>query len=248
MKMGLFNYIHHKINEVWKNLHKENADPLELPDPIRKGVYWTRDQTYLPFAENKEVLELGCGYGYTAFLFSKKAKSVIGVDIDDEAIEKARSNYRNASSLNFIREDTLTYLQKNSTKFDVIALFEFIEHIEAEKQKGLIKKIHEALKPEGQLFLSTPNGKFVPFYRKNPFHKHELSVKELLELVNEYFEVEMLKGQIPLFWFFIPLPWAWLEKIWMLFGICEKIHQIRDDPENSRTILLRAKKKVKIEQ
>jgi len=246
--MDLSNYIHHKINEIWKNLHKENADPLELPDPIRRGVHWTRDQTYLPFVANKKVLELGCGYGYSAFLFSKKAKSVIGVDINDEAIGKARSNYRNVLNLNFIREDALTYLQKNSTKFDVIALFEFIEHIEAEKQKELIKKIHEALKPEGQLFLSAPNGKIVPFYRKNPFHKNELSVKELLELVNEYFEVEMLKGQIPLFWFFIPLPWAWLEKIWMLLGIYEKIHQIRDDPENSRTILLRAKKKVKIEQ
>jgi|GEM_PF-6214566 hypothetical protein len=56
----------------------------------------------------------------------------------------------------------------------------------------------------------------------------------------------MLKGQIPLFWFFIPLPWAWLEKFWMQLGIYEKIHQIRDNPENSRTILLRAKKKVKL--
>jgi len=202
----------------------------------------------LPFVENKEVLELGCGYGYTAFLFSKKAKSVIGVDIDNEAIEKARSNYRNISNLNFIREDALNFLQKNSTKFDVIALFEFIEHINATKQKELIKKIHDALKPEGQLFLSTPNGKLVPFYRKNPFHKHELSVKELLELVNEYFEVEMLKGQIPLFWLFIPLPWDLLEKFWIVLGIYEKIHQIRDDPENSRTILLRAKRKARIEQ
>lgn len=202
----------------------------------------------MPFVENKEVLELGCGYGYTAFLFSKKAKSVIGVDIDNEAIEKARSNYRNISNLNFIREDALNFLQKNSTKFDVIALFEFIEHINATKQKELIKKIHDALKPEGQLFLSTPNGKLVPFYRKNPFHKHELSVKELLELVNEYFEVEMLKGQIPLFWLFIPLPWDLLEKFWIVLGIYEKIHQIRDDPENSRTILLRAKRKARIEQ
>jgi len=142
----------------------------------------------------------------------------------------------------------LTFLQKNSTKFDVIALFEFIEHINATKQKELIKKIHDALKPEGQLFLLTPNGKLVPFYRKNPFHKHELSVKELLELVNEYFEVEMLKGQTPLFWFFIPLPWDLLEKFWIVLGIYEKIRQIRDDPENSRTILLRAKKKVKIGQ
>jgi 2-polyprenyl-3-methyl-5-hydroxy-6-metoxy-1,4-benzoquinol methylase len=246
MKMGLLNYIHRKISEVWKNLHKESIDPLELPDPIRRGVYWTKARAYLPFVKNKDVLELGCGYGYTAFLFSRVAKSVIGVDIDSEAIEKARSNYKNVPNLNYIREDALTFLQKNSTRFDVIALFEFIEHIDAEKQRELIRKIHEALKKEGQLFLSTPNGKFVPFYRKNPFHKHELNVKELLKLVNEYFEVEMLKGQIQLFWFFIPLPWAWLEKIWMALGIYEKIHQIRDNPENSRTILLRAKKKVKL--
>jgi len=168
MKMDLFNYIRHKVNEIWRSLHRENVDPSELPDTIRRGVYWTRDQTYLPFVENKEVLELGCGYGYTAFLFSKKAKSVIGVDIDNKAIEKARSNYRNISNLNFIREDALTFLQRNSTKFDVIALFEFIEHIDAMKQKELIRRIHDALKPEGQLFLSTPNGKFVPFYRKIP--------------------------------------------------------------------------------
>jgi len=91
--MRLSNYIRHKIKETWKSLHRENVDSLDLPSTIRRGVYWTRDQIYLPFVKNKEVLELGCGYGYTASLFSKKAKSVVGVDIDNKAIEKARSNY-----------------------------------------------------------------------------------------------------------------------------------------------------------
>lgn len=93
------------------------------------------------------------------------------------------------------------------------------------------------------LFLSTPNGRVIPFYRKNPYHKKELSVKELLELIKDNFEVKEIKGQIPLFWLLIPLPWAWLEKLWIWFRVYEKVHRIRNNPETSRTILLRALRK-----
>ena len=231
-----------KLHEIWKKLHRENADPLELPESIRKGVWDMRAKEFLPFAEGKEVLELGCGYGYNAFLFSKEAERVLGLDIDGETIKKARRNYQGIQNLNFIKEDALSFLEKTEESFDIVILLEFIEHIEVSKQKALIERIAKVSRPKGELFISMPNGKFVPFYRKNPYHKHEMGVKELLGLISKHFKIEEIKGQISLFWFFIPLPWAWLEKLWIKLGIYEKIHQIRNNPENSRTILLRARK------
>ena len=166
--MGLFNYIRHKLHEIWVRLHKENADPLGLPEPVRRGVWETRAVFFLPFIKGKELLELGCGYGYNAFLFSKVAKRVVGVDLDRKAIEKARRNFQGIKNLEFFEEDARTFLkdlEKQGETFDAVALFEFIEHIEEQAQRELIACIFRVLKPQGRLLLSMPNGKIVPFYR-----------------------------------------------------------------------------------
>lgn len=230
-----------------KRLHRENIDPLDLPEPVRRGVWETRVNFFLPFVKEKKVLELGCGYGYDAFLLSKVAKKVVGVDLDQKAIEKARRKFQDSGNLEFFVADAVNFLKEAERKgetFDIVCLFEFIEHIEEKKQRDLIQRIFKIIKPQGRLLLSMPNGKIVPLYRKNPYHKRELSLKELLELLEAYFEIEEVKGQIHLIWFFIPLPWAWLERIWILFHLHNKVYIIRNNPETSRTILLRARRKI----
>ena len=241
--MGLPSFISRCLKSTWKRLRTENVDPLELPEPVRKGVYETRDRMFSPFVEGKEVLELGCGYGYSAFLFSKGAKAVVGVDIDEETIARARQRYRGRRNLSFITDDALGFLEKTRQRFDVVALFEFIEHIDATEQGHLLKRIGSILKAGGRILISTPNGRVVPFFRRNPYHTRELSVRELLDLLADDFEVEEIRGQIPLAPLFVPVPWSWLQRLWIWLGVCEKIYRLTPAPEDSRTILLRAVKR-----
>lgn len=223
-------------------MHKESGDPLKLPKEARLGIYNTRDAMFLPFVEGKDVLELGCGWGYDTFLLSTKAKMVTGIDVNKSAIEKASKRFAYVPNIIFINDTILNFIDKGK-KFDVVVLFESLEHLSYEEQKVLVRKLWQMLNPNGQLFLSTPNGKYIPLYRKNPYHKRELSIIELESLLSRHFKIEVIKGQVPIVWFFIPLPWDMIEKIWLLFGIYEKMCKLRNNPTSCRTVIIRAVRK-----
>ena len=62
---------------------------------IPKGVYSPREDTFLLAANipsGKRVLELGCGSGLVSLCASRKADTVLGIDINPLAIECARAN------------------------------------------------------------------------------------------------------------------------------------------------------------
>lgn len=92
---------------------------------------------------NDTVLDIGCGNGFVAHDLSKKAREVIGIDISNNSIRKARKAYSN-KNVRFICGDAIKYDFK--TTFDVIILSNVLEHIENRvdfllKIKPLSKKI-----------------------------------------------------------------------------------------------------------
>jgi len=194
---------------------------------------------FLRSTEGKRILEIGCGYGYNVLLFSRNARMVIGVDSDERAIQVARKHYQGIRNLAFVNEDAFRFLPTLQDKFDIVILFDFLEHVYEQEQ--LLRQVWEVLEPRGEVFISTPNGRFVPLYRKNPHHRRELSIHELCSLLRRNgFEITEMRGQIPLFWLFVPVPWALLQQIWIVLNVFEKIHRIRAKAGNSRTILVRA--------
>ena len=77
----------------------------------------------LKFIENKRVLDYGCGSGYGSYFLSEKAKSVIGVDINPDAVLMAQKNYV-SENLSFSEIKSL-----NEKDFDVITSFQVVEHV-----------------------------------------------------------------------------------------------------------------------
>jgi 2-polyprenyl-3-methyl-5-hydroxy-6-metoxy-1,4-benzoquinol methylase len=230
-----------KLVSLSKLIHEERCDPLELKTPARKGIYEIRAEVFLPFAKGKNILELGCGCGYNSYLFSQTANMVVGIDKDRDSIRKASEHFKNIPNLHFVWLNALEFA--DTSEFDAIILFEFIEHLEFSEQKLLFNKILKVLKPNGFLFLSTPNGRFVPIYRKNPYHKKELSMDELEGLLSSHFAFQNTVGQISLVWFFLPLPWSLIEKIWLRLNIYEKMCRLTENIGTSRTIIIRAQRK-----
>lgn len=147
----------------------------------------------LDFVKNKNILDFGCGSGYGSKIMSKKALSVIGVDISNNAIEYAKKNY-SAENLTFLNINQINSLEFQK-KFDVVTSFQVIEHVSNEKK--YIETILRLLKPNGVFLVSTPN-KDIRLYKHiqkpwNIFHVKEYNEGELTKLMKQYFiNVEML--------------------------------------------------------
>ena len=147
------------------------------------------------FSENKKVLDLGCGEGYGSDMLSKKAISVVGLDISKEAIENARLKYRRENLKFTIGECDAIPFKSNS--FDLVVNFEVIEHI---RNQGLmLEEIRRVLSEKGILIISSPSRKNTADNKRilNKFHVKELSREEFVNLLKEYFADISMLGQDP---------------------------------------------------
>jgi ubiquinone/menaquinone biosynthesis C-methylase UbiE len=104
--------------------------------------------------QNKDVLEIGCGSGYGAYLLSHlNPKSYIGLDVMEEQIELARRNY---PQFQFLIQDAEDLSQLADTTRDVVIIFGVLHHIP--NWRKAIDEIVRVLKPGGSFFLEEPRG------------------------------------------------------------------------------------------
>jgi glycosyltransferase involved in cell wall biosynthesis/2-polyprenyl-3-methyl-5-hydroxy-6-metoxy-1,4-benzoquinol methylase len=138
------------------------------------------------FTHGKRVLDFGCGTGYGSALLAAAAESVLGVDIDEGALQWARGTHRGPNITFERRTDLGAALPASS--FDVITCFEMIEHVTAEVQEKLVTSLAHVLTPPGLLFISTPNPVVSRLYGENPYHYREMNEDEFASLLRAHFE------------------------------------------------------------
>jgi len=146
------------------------------------------------FVKGKKVLDLACGEGYGSHALSKNAGYVVGVEIDENAVEHARNKYT-TQNLEFIQGSILEIPIQGNEKFDVIVCFEGIEHVE--EHEKLLSEVKRLLNKEGVFIVSSPNKKTysddIDF--NNPFHKKELYFNDFRELLDNDFSSCIFFGQ-----------------------------------------------------
>jgi ubiquinone/menaquinone biosynthesis C-methylase UbiE len=143
-------------------------------------------------AQEKRVLDAGCGSGYGAAIIATVAREVVGIDRADEAIEYARAHYV-AANLHFERGGC-DALPASDASFDVITAFEVIEHLQGWRE--FLRESRRVLAPRGLFLVSTPNKEYYAESRRvagpNPFHVHEFTLEEFqLELASVFPFVEL---------------------------------------------------------
>jgi ubiquinone/menaquinone biosynthesis C-methylase UbiE len=146
------------------------------------------------FVKGKKVLDLASGEGYGSSLLSKEADTVVGVDIDGNAVEHARNKY-STQNLEFLQGSILEIPIIGNNKFDVIVCFEVIEHVE--EHEKLLSEVKRLLKKDGLFIVSSPNKKTYSdeISYNNPFHKKELYFNDFKNLLNKYFRSFIFFGQ-----------------------------------------------------
>ncbi|MDM1062269.1 class I SAM-dependent methyltransferase [Empedobacter falsenii] len=98
--------------------------------------------------------DFACGTGYGSAILSKKAKEVIGIDLNKKVIDEISIRYNSLENITFRNLNLLQLDYKNY--FDNIISFETIEHFKEEDIYTLLKLYFEALKPNGYLYFSVP--------------------------------------------------------------------------------------------
>ena len=148
------------------------------------------------FATDLKVLDFGCGTGYGTAILSAHAASAVGVDIDASALEWARRSHR-LPNLSFQRSADFLASYENQT-FDMVTCFEMIEHVTEPDQDRTIQALARVLRPEGLLFISTPNPEITSLYGANPYHLRERNREEFIELLTASFKSVQLVDQYAL--------------------------------------------------
>jgi len=98
--------------------------------------------------------DFACGTGYGSVILSKKANSVLGIDLNEKVISEIKKRYQNIQNVSFENKNLLEIDFEN--KFDTIVSFETIEHFTEENILRLLNLYHKALKDNGQLIFSVP--------------------------------------------------------------------------------------------
>jgi len=179
------------MSEVRFDASKASLNSLRNQSPYW-GVHAARYQFAKPHVVNSLVLDIACGTGYGLPILKTRARVVVGVDVDLEAVRKARLAIGSGPE-SLITADGCRLPFPDAT-FDAITSFETLEHLETRTE--FLAELRRVLKPQGLCIISTPNAIYtrpVDGKPRNPHHIFEYTPVELTEeLGNHFAEVEML--------------------------------------------------------
>ncbi|HEV8658839.1 MAG TPA: class I SAM-dependent methyltransferase [Thermoanaerobaculia bacterium] len=101
------------------------------------------------------VLDIGCGYGYTAVALARRCRSVVAIEPSRDLYNLARSVVADSVLLNIDLRPAGIEDIKERAAFDLVILDNVLEHIA--DQAGALKIIADSMRPAGVLYLLVPN-------------------------------------------------------------------------------------------
>lgn len=101
------------------------------------------------------ILDLGCAAGALTHFFSQQGASVIGIDSEPKAIEKARSLF---PDLQFEQADVRSLPQADHS-IDKAVAGDLVEHLDEPTFNAMLRELRRVLVPGGTLSIYTPNPK-----------------------------------------------------------------------------------------
>ena len=163
---------------------------VDLFDVTRREFHLDRYRFAAARVQGKQVLDCACGTGYGVRLLCNQgiASHVVGADIAPAAVDYARQHHGVGSADYLCASADRLPLADGSV--DVVTSFETIEHVPNDLR--LIEEFHRVLRPNGQLFVSTPNQ--WPL-KDTPFHVREYDRNSFVAVLESRFECLELYNQ-----------------------------------------------------
>ncbi len=115
-------------------------------------------QDIYEFFKNKKILDLGCGTGEFLNNYYGMGAECSGIDIENNFKIKNKINFK------LINIEANKFLKNCKKKFDVIFLFEFLEHLEEKDKYQLFENLTKNLNKNAYIFISTLNKNLLSKY------------------------------------------------------------------------------------
>lgn len=172
-----------------KQLPQERINTFTAEDStFSKQLHLFRYNIVKKYAYGR-LLDIGCGVGNLFNIVSSKV-DYFGIDVSEEAIQKARSNYGEKSKFKIYNGTDIPF---PDNFFDVVSSLEMIEHLPKQQHSIFIKEVTRLTKPGGMIVISTPNRNYpIKLIRKryfkwnNPFHKYEFKTNEFVNFLKQH--------------------------------------------------------------
>jgi trans-aconitate 2-methyltransferase len=152
-----------KRNEEIKDFYEKFAQNL-IRDKINPNPRHQKIISYLKKVFGKynfnNALEIGCGIGIISEFISKNVPIVTGIDISEENIKFAKATVK---KVKFHCSDFLEFPVKE--KFDLITLFDVLEHIPKEIHPDVFKRINETSNSNTIIIITIPDHYYLSYIR-----------------------------------------------------------------------------------
>ena len=172
MALSFYDQYHQKNKDFYRPIQKNNFTyfyPLKY-----------LHQEFDNFNHLK-ILDVACGVGALSFYFASQGANVKGIDISQRAINICQKTQK------FLIKDDKTFKKmefekvsiekfKSKEKFDLVICSEIIEHVKNDDL--FLKKVHQQLKKNGILYLSTPSSENI-LYKKGKLNQFDKEVGHL---------------------------------------------------------------------
>lgn len=107
--------------------------------------------------KRNKILNIGSYNGWFERQIDRRgAKEVIGIDIRQKFLELAKTN---VPGVKFIKMSALE-LNFSDNSFDLVTMFDVLEHILPKKETEVFRMVYKILKPKGRMIISVPNSHF----------------------------------------------------------------------------------------
>ena len=126
----------------------------ELSQVSRTYDRWIGEEVR-KYPQQAKVLDYGCGFGALVYFLKMHFDDVLGVDASKAQVDMARSN---GLPVDLVPLDEFSlWCNDYADKFDVIFLFDVLEHIPVLEQIRFMRMLTGTLKPNGVIYIKVPN-------------------------------------------------------------------------------------------
>ena len=145
---------------------------------------------YLParaLVKGKRVLDIACGEGLgVGLLLEWGAKEVVGVDISNSAIDRAKDIYNDFKNLRLETSDAVEFLIRSEEEFDIIISTETVEHVD--NPVAFVEQLALHAQKGTTVILTCPNdyAYFGRGHSINPYHKKQYSFYDFRTMTEKY--------------------------------------------------------------
>lgn len=172
------------------NTHIDEFDRFKYPASSTSVDRYIFANSY---TKGKTVLDAATGYGYGAgILLSLGAKSVVGIDIDEDAVNDANERFESPKAV-FQTCDIYNLTDSfKEDEFEVCTSIETFEHLPPERLDEYLQSLRKVTSE--LIFITTPKRKTEKWIYDGGTHLYEYDPQEFVDALNRNFPNDTVGG------------------------------------------------------